>query len=417
MSKKTIDAETVLSFSKADQIEELSRALLREYMHKKKYFETLRIFDEECPRTTNTINSRAVMASLMYLEPLQSRTTVQGANTIMEILCEDRAKKREASKDLPGLREKEKDVTKKLNALQEKTAKKKKQKKSEGKGLTIEELLEKDDFAGRPTSPQEPVVQPRPSAVAAAEELLKVNLAMDTKQKSSSLGARPVHSEDEDNTDGDEEEEDERKGHDVDASPPRPQTRMGWSTAATEDTLPPKGYSSGTTHIKNMSDEEDEEPTAPKKTSTPAVSINPLSKPLKLFICGLVPFIPKSFMQQGFCFCDDVPYGLIQFNGGPCGVISAVQGVVLKRWFMSGVGPGDVRRLRREWLLQALIDILFAINARRIIIVHKYGDPGRPLDTFDTTTCESRKDAEDILNQRAIAQRPSGTERKARNKN
>ncbi|ORC92340.1 uncharacterized protein TM35_000045540 [Trypanosoma theileri] len=77
------------------QVELLSEALLREYMHKRKFAETLRAFDEENPRDSDTISSRALMSDLMALKPETQRLLkADGVETIMEMLCYLRVKRR-----------------------------------------------------------------------------------------------------------------------------------------------------------------------------------------------------------------------------------------------------------------------------------------------------------------------------------
>ncbi|KAJ9463184.1 hypothetical protein DIPPA_30796 [Diplonema papillatum] len=65
------------------QIDELSKALLREYMHKRGFLRTLGAFDNEDPRTDMTIASRAVMLDLMHLGK-------KSKHSIMEDICHQR---------------------------------------------------------------------------------------------------------------------------------------------------------------------------------------------------------------------------------------------------------------------------------------------------------------------------------------
>ncbi len=81
------------------KVEELTAALLREYMHRKGYKKTLEKFDQENPRTETTIASRNVMSELMALQAIANRNQAQKEHppfaTIMEQLCSYRLRKRE----------------------------------------------------------------------------------------------------------------------------------------------------------------------------------------------------------------------------------------------------------------------------------------------------------------------------------
>lgn len=48
-------------------------------------------------------------------------------------------------------------------------------------------------------------------------------------------------------------------------------------------------------------------------------------KPSQLFVNGL----PK-FSLSGFCFSDDEPTALVQFDGGPCAVLAPMQAYIIK---------------------------------------------------------------------------------------
>ncbi|CCD12239.1 unnamed protein product [Trypanosoma congolense IL3000] len=98
--KKDSDAP-VYSLPHERQVELLSEALLREYMHKRKFTETLRAFDEENPRGSDTISSRALMSDLMTLKPeTQKSMKSDGIETIMEMLCCLRVRRRLEVEDL-----------------------------------------------------------------------------------------------------------------------------------------------------------------------------------------------------------------------------------------------------------------------------------------------------------------------------
>ncbi|KAH9601666.1 protein of unknown function DUF4205 [Trypanosoma melophagium] len=119
-SKKELSS-SIHQMSHEKQVELLSEALLREYMHKRKFTETLHAFDEENPRDSDTISSRALMSDLMALKPETQRLLkADGVETIMEMLCYLRVKrrleleelKRQASVESPPTPEKAKKKSK-----------------------------------------------------------------------------------------------------------------------------------------------------------------------------------------------------------------------------------------------------------------------------------------------------------------
>lgn len=64
--------DTVDAMTKKQQVDLLAQALLREFMHRRGYTETLKTFDMECERTKDTISSRMVMRRLLNI-PVQGR--------------------------------------------------------------------------------------------------------------------------------------------------------------------------------------------------------------------------------------------------------------------------------------------------------------------------------------------------------
>ena len=95
----------VLQCSHEVQVDELAKALLREYMHKRGFLETLQAFDEEDARTPNTIQSRKLMMDMMLLK-------TKFPSSIMEGVCGARNAKRLLSQQLS-------DVDKRLIAAKE----------------------------------------------------------------------------------------------------------------------------------------------------------------------------------------------------------------------------------------------------------------------------------------------------------
>ena len=89
--------KAAFALSKEQRIDELAKALLREYMHRKGYKKTLAAFDEENPRSESTISSRLAMNETMALGVMAARnkaTRNPPYATIMEMLCAHRLRKR-----------------------------------------------------------------------------------------------------------------------------------------------------------------------------------------------------------------------------------------------------------------------------------------------------------------------------------
>lgn len=74
------------------------------------------------------------------------------------------------------------------------------------------------------------------------------------------------------------------------------------------------------------------------------------------------PELPSAW-KQGFFFAGYRPYGLQQVEGGPCGVIAALQAFMLRALLERAVSPDQVlevdEKLRKECLVDALCEVLF----------------------------------------------------------
>uniref|UniRef100_A0A7S1IWY4 mitogen-activated protein kinase kinase n=1 Tax=Eutreptiella gymnastica TaxID=73025 RepID=A0A7S1IWY4_9EUGL len=93
-SEEEDDDESEDEEEKLGQIAEFAKALLREYMHKHNFKETLRAFDAECPRSEATIESRQVLKENLYMKSVVQRNKSKGdpwsAFAMMEHMIEDR---------------------------------------------------------------------------------------------------------------------------------------------------------------------------------------------------------------------------------------------------------------------------------------------------------------------------------------
>jgi len=79
----------------AAAVPELARALLREYLHKRGWKETLRAFDAECPRGTGTLDSRQALKERLHLKDvmhrnLETRAEPSAGLSILEHMVADR---------------------------------------------------------------------------------------------------------------------------------------------------------------------------------------------------------------------------------------------------------------------------------------------------------------------------------------
>eukprot|EP00760_Papus_ankaliazontas_P012805 PhM_4_TR15565/c0_g1_i1/m.98406 len=154
-------AAAAAALSAPERVEELAQALLREFMHKKKYYKTLQQFDTEKPRTEKTIGSRSVMNDLMALTSVRERLTHSDdcevdvkAATIMEVLCAQRLGKRSLAHEIEQILDEQakeafleevSDSSVELARLEDEVKKKKKKlKKVKKETLELKEKLEKE---------------------------------------------------------------------------------------------------------------------------------------------------------------------------------------------------------------------------------------------------------------------------------
>lgn len=99
--KAKLGTAPVYGMAHEEQVRLLSDALLREYMHRKGFLQTLKKFDEEHPRDADTVSSRAVMCDLMALTSSdQQRLKSEGTETVMEMLCSMRTERRQLTEEL-----------------------------------------------------------------------------------------------------------------------------------------------------------------------------------------------------------------------------------------------------------------------------------------------------------------------------
>ncbi|KAM3146385.1 hypothetical protein pb186bvf_001354 [Paramecium bursaria] len=98
----------------------------------------------------------------------------------------------------------------------------------------------------------------------------------------------------------------------------------------------------------------------------------PMTRPIqgdvkKLLFQGLMNSLPSSW-AQGFIFIENQTFfGLHQLEGGPCGVLAAVQAYYLKH-FLFLQNTYENRNVKENCLMAALTDILHKVNPNRLIL-------------------------------------------------
>mmetsp|Transcript_11903 Transcript_11903/g.21598 ORF Transcript_11903/g.21598 Transcript_11903/m.21598 type:complete len:613 (-) Transcript_11903:1318-3156(-) len=337
----------------ATEVELLSQALLREYMHKKGYKATWARYDDEEPRTAQTISSRKQMASLLGLTTEQSAGKYK---TFMEMIVEARlqtyASQQTAGEHLAteqaSTTEKEKKLKKKAKTAEGTTGKKKKAAKTEPVSPLAVDDTEEPPLAVQATPPA--------AAPAPALDPVRKGTVRAVPEKSSwglsdlSLSA----SDDEAPADGHWRKDAAAAQAPAASNGPAPATDLVESLVEDLD---------GETEVKKS---QAQSPAA-SHVAAPMVSGTALGtevgRQIKRMLFGDRPW-RTSWVQQGFFWSSEVSYGLVQREGGPCGPLAVVQAYLLKDLLFDAPGTGavDVPTPRlEEALASALAAILWTI--------------------------------------------------------
>ncbi|RNF07148.1 hypothetical protein TraAM80_03503 [Trypanosoma rangeli] len=315
--KKGLTASAVYNLPHERQVELLSEALLREYMHKRKFTETLKTFDVEHPRDADTIASRALMSDMMALGPEMQRTLKDdGVETIVEMLCLLRVRRRLELDELK--RRALLEVPQTPERLRKHS---KESKKTSGKPPYDDLLHEKRSTRRRGGASKE---QRR------ADSSFSSNGSSSSSRVSSSGGGeddiyrsnkRVIYNR-RSNIDisSESESEGERVG------------QGGWINKETGTTL-----GKGVSHA------------------------------IMELVCG-GNSLSSSFVELGFVFGEEVEYGLLQEHRGPEGIVAVVQAFICAYFFRGGYI--DVKRHQQQCLLKALATLLFIAqpNPRRVCL-------------------------------------------------
>eukprot|EP01060_Flectonema_neradi_P037199 TRINITY_DN7406_c1_g1_i1.p1 TRINITY_DN7406_c1_g1~~TRINITY_DN7406_c1_g1_i1.p1 ORF type:complete len:685 (+),score=163.96 TRINITY_DN7406_c1_g1_i1:61-2115(+) len=419
--KKKKELPLILSAPPEQQVEETSKGLLREFMHSKKFKKTLQAFDTEQPRGDHTIASRALMSDLLEFQKFQERNSKKATprNTLLEVFCEDRVRRREYSHQqqqesdkLPLLNPEDSDTEEtllstielkkqKCDNLRTEIQKKKdlQQKltkaiaKERKKGEAAQQKLDKAKAKAKDKKQSKKKTR---STKTIDDILLSGEKVVKKNKRKTSAASTPNQNQDQDNsptqTDEGSTQQDEDKSNNSPISDDE-------SIASSEDSYTkdlraikkaqnndqPKSQTGWSADpITSISDSNDNTSTNPDTiqptTSSTATSDWPIQQSLHMSIgrpmdssliqqlrtllCGSHNTIPEPWSQQGFFFSTILKYGLVQNNGGPCGVLSVIQGRVLKKLFMEmGVDSGDcgsqiTTEQQTKSVIESLVDTL-----------------------------------------------------------
>lgn len=347
MKKSKADAPPpIYTLPHTDQVDLLAQALLREFMHRKKFSETLSTFDAECPRTEKTVSSRAVMSDLMEIPPPKVHQMKEsGYETFMEILCCDRLEKRKKGHRTAELQAKLREPLPEIQAPPP-AAKATKQKKT-SKGdrqptMTLEDLLE-TKVPETSTSKPKKVKEEKEGGKTAKEGKHSHGASQETESKKSAKEKKEKEKEKESDSSSDssssEEEEQEDPTSKGEVKLGLVSKRQGWSGDFTADdpneTLGITTSSSPSPHKAPAPTTTVAKAPTPKPSAVQLPEVGKdglgleLSRELRRVFVGGDRRLPDSFIRQGFTFSDSVDYGLVQNEGGPCGLLAVVQAYLL----------------------------------------------------------------------------------------
>ncbi|XQJ31139.1 protein of unknown function (DUF4205), putative [Leishmania guyanensis] len=398
----------VLKMAHGEQVQLLSDALLREYMHRRGFLATLKAFDDEHPRDENTISSRALMSDLMALNPDdQQRMKGEGIETIMEMLCNLRVERRlktekltaEAHMPLPklpagyeALKKKQAErAARKVERQQQQKASLKKKLKASASPMKDGESQETSDTLQRKNSRHgkrhQRLSATSPSGASRGRE--PAGITMDDLLGSS-------HGSSDGDKDHDTPDEKEGEDRSSSASPiaeyagarsavtlsasgagrssskqaSAQSSQPAWMEVAARQKPPPMkgnggdggaqqrtfddegGYNNGA--VDSEADEgSDKDADDFGGAAMTAEQRDQLSAAFQL-LCGFDGSLHKAFLEQGFLFDDCANCALIQWQPSGCdGVIAPIQAFVAAYYYEREVYVGKEQR-QRECLAKAL---------------------------------------------------------------
>lgn len=380
-----------------EQVQLLSDALLREYMHRRGFRATLKAFDEEHPRDDNTISSRAVMSDLMALQADdQQRMKGQGIETIMEMLCNLRVERRVEAEKLTAAAEAPlPKVPAKYDALeaklQERAARASQKAKSQ-RAAKQRAASSTDAAADTAASKQNKKRRPPPTSKDAHHNSSRRAVADMTIEDL--LGGSPSSS----NSGGDSDGADDRRDgsgrrHSSTAgtagaaaagrqsSSPSPKaTKDAAGVAASGRPVQPAwmelGKRAAGSNSSDASEDDDDgesdgdDSAAAGGDAVSAELRDELSAAFQL-LCGFDGGLARFFTEQGFVFDEALDCGLIQWQRGACdAVVAPIQAFVAAYFYEREVYVRKEQR-QQDCLLRALSTSLEQAqpNASKVVLI------------------------------------------------
>lgn len=315
--KSQVGTSPVYSMEHEQQVQLLSDALLREYMHRKGFRKTLSVFDQEHPRDKDTISSRAVMADLMALSSAdQQRLKGEGIETIMEMLCDLRIERRQlveslqaqAAQPVPEVPAACLNIIAKHNQ----NAAAKLQRAEAKREQRMRERHNSSSFSSSTRSPIGPLVQ------------LDKEMTIDDLLQSDS---------DSEHDEADRDDEKDKRATSAGEAHAEP----NWLGALDGKKKVKNTTSRGPSHIdgdeledNELEDEEREKVGDHYETAREGgmpCSSETFRNAYRM-ICGSRSAPPRSYLQQGIAFDDAVGFRLIQWEKGPSAAIAPIQAFV-----------------------------------------------------------------------------------------
>eukprot|EP00698_Gefionella_okellyi_P018887 TRINITY_DN5716_c0_g1_i1.p1 TRINITY_DN5716_c0_g1~~TRINITY_DN5716_c0_g1_i1.p1 ORF type:complete len:591 (-),score=102.47 TRINITY_DN5716_c0_g1_i1:1106-2878(-) len=346
------------AMSSDEEIDILAQAILREFMARKGCKATLAAFDAERPRNEKTISSRTAIVKALSIEKLVRKNKERASPfaTMLEMICENFAggglnapAKTESIPAKPDSSTPLPPVPKQLAPVTVPVAERQ---------LAAPEP--RPATAPPPVSPRRPL--PVPPSVSS--------------QKSTAAPPAAVAVKHEDMIVEDVEEDFGRPT----SYPPRPQSALLAMPAA---------------------------PTKPV-----GVALNhDDARQLRALVFGKRAIVEE--WKQGFVFSDltNMRFGLVQYKGGPCGVLAAVQAFIIKQLIQMDPATRDVStRLlninnddRLLALESALVEILWMTrNPSVTVVTDGMGRPdsyGAPLGNLNVFVCTSQKQLQQYIHE------------------
>ncbi|KAL7702193.1 Deubiquitinating enzyme MINDY-3/4 conserved domain containing protein [Lotmaria passim] len=407
----------VYKMTHEEQVQLLSDALLREYMHRRGFCATLKAFDEEHPRDDNTISSRALMSDLMALEAAdQQRMKADGIETIMEMLCNLRVERRveverltaEVEAPLPK-------VPAKYDALKAKLVEREARREKRQKGKKAKKVAFADDAGSAESKSKSRGKPPRPdSRVTGIDATTEPDLTIDDL-----LGSSHSGSGSDSGASGSSDSESDDRGNTAIARHGSTKRASGQTTTSRSQSDTGSTPQSASTSKSNLfspaaataaktavapvqpawmelekraskKDSSDVRGAASQESSDVASSEDaddvqaaslggdPLSAELRdemsaafQLLCGFDGSLTRTFVEQGFTFDEELDCGLIQWRPGGCdAVVAPLQAFVAAYFYEREVYVQKEQR-QKDCLLRALSTVLEQAqpNASKVVLV------------------------------------------------